>query len=130
MLKRDIRVTTASRTNGPSHQRIQVSSWAFAILSKAANKAISAGKAREMLERLESDKTAFPEAVPGAAQWMQLQETLKKKLVTECEDGDVNTFLETNLSFPNLSWRSSVAIGPRESGPLDVLLVCKQCPEL
>src|SRR4030095_14767468 len=58
---------------------LQSTSWAFAILSKAADKAISAGKAREMLERLEADKTGdFRKLSAERREWTQLQETLKR----------------------------------------------------
>jgi ribosomal protein L37AE/L43A len=53
---------------------------AFAALSRAAQKAISAGKAREMLDSLEADKAGdFRKLAHGHREWTQLQEALKSK---------------------------------------------------
>ena len=58
---------------------LQSTSWAFAILTKAADKAITAGKAKEMLQRLEADKAGdFRRLSQEHREWTQLQEALKR----------------------------------------------------
>ncbi len=55
---------------------------AFAALARAAEKAINAGKAREMLDSLLADKTgAFRRLAQAHREWSQLLETLKSKNV-------------------------------------------------
>jgi hypothetical protein len=55
---------------------------AFKALSVAAAKAISAGKAREMLDSLEEDKSGdFHTLSHGRREWSQLLEALKNKNV-------------------------------------------------
>jgi len=53
---------------------------AFAALSRAAGKAISAGKTQEMLKSLEQDKAGdFHKLSHGHREWTQLQEALRSK---------------------------------------------------
>ena len=53
---------------------------AFAALSLAAEKAINSGKAHEMLDSLEADKSGdFHKLSHGHVEWTQVEETLKSK---------------------------------------------------